>query len=237
MTADLHFHFDPICPFAWITSRWVVQVVEQKEYTVDWRFISLRIVNKDKDYERDFPAGYEYGHTSGLRLLRVAAAARAEGGSEAVGRYYTAAGESIFDRERVEGDDLRWRGTPEHAEQILQAAGLPRALASALDDTSWDAQIEAETDAARARTGRDVGTPIIVFRPPDGPAFFGPVISQIPNPDDAVALWDSVIHLATFPGFAELKRSLREKPRLRSLGFRPEEDPAVEDWRGGAVRS
>ena len=128
MTADLHFHFDPICPFAWITSRWVVQVVEQKEYTVDWRFIALRIVNKDKDYERDFPAGYEYGHTSGLRLLRVAAAVRAEGGSEAVGRYYTAAGESIFDRDRVEGDDLRWRGTPEHAEQILEAAGLPIAL-------------------------------------------------------------------------------------------------------------
>jgi hypothetical protein len=237
MTADLHFHFDPICPFAWITSRWVVQVVEQKEYTVDWRFIALRIVNKDKDYERDFPAGYEYGHTSGLRLLRVAAAVRAEGGSEAVGRYYTAAGESIFDRDRVEGDDLRWRGTPEHAEQILQAADLPIGLASALDDTTWDVQIEAETDAARAKTGRDVGTPIIVFRPPDGPAFFGPVISQIPDPADAVALWDSVIHLATFPGFAELKRSLREKPRLRSLGFRPEEDAGVEDWRGGAVRS
>ena len=146
-----------------------MQVVEQKEYTVDWRFISLRIVNKHKDYERDFPAGYEYGHTSGLRLLRVAAAVRAEAGSEAVGRYYTAAGESIFDRDRVEGDDLRWRGTPEHAEQILRAAGLPTALASALDDTSWDAQIEAETDEALARTGRDVGTPIIVFRPPDGP--------------------------------------------------------------------
>ena len=172
-----------------------------------------------------------------MRLLRVAAAVRAEAGSEGVGRYYTAAGESIFDRDRVEGDDLRWRGTPEHAEQVLRAAGLPSALATALDDASWDAQIEAETDEALARTGRDVGTPIIVFRPPDGPAFFGPVISQIPDPDDAVALWDSVIHLATFPGFAELKRSLREKPRLRSLGFRPEEDAAVEDWRGGAVRS
>jgi hypothetical protein len=63
------------------------------------------------------------------------------------------------------------------------------------------------------------------------------VISQIPDPADAVALWDSVIHLATFPGFAELKRSLREKPRLRSLGWRPEEVGAVEDWAGGAVRS
>ena len=237
MTADLHFHFDPICPFAWITSRWVTQVVARKQYTVDWRFISLRIVNKHKDYARDFPAGYEYGHTSGLRLLRVAAAVRDQEGPEAVGRYYTAAGESIFDRDRVEGDDLRWRGTPEHAEQVLRAAGLPAAFASALDDTSWDAQIETETDEALARTGRDVGTPIIVFRPPDGPAFFGPVISQIPHPDDAVALWDSVIHLATFPGFAELKRSLREKPRLRSLGWRPDDAGALEDWRSGAVRS
>jgi hypothetical protein len=217
MNADLHFHFDPICPFAWITSRWVQQVVAQKHYTVDWRFISLRILNKHKDYERDFPAGYEYGHTSGLRLLRVAAAARAEGGSEAVGRFYTAAGESIFDRDRVEGDDLRWRGTPEHAEMILAAADLPATLVGALDEVSWDTQIEAETDEALAGTGRDVGTPIIVFRPPDGPSFFGPVISQVPHPDDAVPLWDSVIHLATFPGFAELKRSLRERPRLRSL--------------------
>ncbi|QRN80572.1 MAG: hypothetical protein JK586_02985 [Nocardiopsis sp. BM-2018] len=216
--ADLHFHFDPICPFAWITSRWVEQVVAQKEYRVEWRFISLRIINEHLDYENDFPPGYEHGHTAGLRLLRVAAAAREQQGHDAVGAFYRAAGESIFGREPVEGDDRRWTGTPEHIAEILGAAGLAGELAAAADDDRHDAVIRAEGDAALDRTGRDVGTPIIVFRPPDGPAFFGPVISRVPDPAEAVALWDSVIHLATFPGFAELKRSLREAPQLRAFG-------------------
>jgi 2-hydroxychromene-2-carboxylate isomerase len=230
---DLHFHFDPVCPFAWITSRWVVQVVEQKQYTVDWRFISLRILNKDKDYERDFPPGYEHGHTAGLRMLRVAAAVREQEGRPAVGDFYSAAGTSIFDRERVPGDDRRWMGADEHLADMLRSAGLPAELRSAADDPSWDSTIEAETDEALAHTGRDVGTPIIVFRPPDGPSFFGPVISRVPDPADAVALWDSVIHLATFPGFSELKRSLRERPQLRSLGAPPADAPAHEDWKAG----
>ncbi|CAN5445025.1 Rv2466c family mycothiol-dependent reductase [soil metagenome] len=235
--ADLHFHFDPVCPYAWITSRWVQQVVELKEYTVDWRFISLRLINSDKDYERDFPAGYEHGHTAGLRMLRVAAAVRNEVGRSAVGEFYTAAGESIFDRDRVEGDDHLWRGTPDHLHEALEAAGLPTALAAAADDTLHDEVIGREGDEALRRTGRDVGTPIIVFRPPDGPALFGPVISRIPHADDAVALWDSVIHLATFPGFAELKRSLRERPQLRAFGQDPDPTARLEDWKGGSRRS
>jgi 2-hydroxychromene-2-carboxylate isomerase len=235
--ADLHFHFDPVCPYAWITSRWVQQVVELKDYTVDWRFISLRLINSDKDYARDFPAGYEHGHTAGLRMLRVASAVRDEVGRPAVGDFYTAAGESIFDRARVEGDDLRWRGTAEHLREVLDAAGLPTALAAAADDTSHDEVIGREGDEALQRTGRDVGTPIIVFRPPEGPALFGPVISRVPHADDAVALWDSVIHLATFPGFAELKRSLRERPQLRALGQDPDPAARLEDWKGGSRRS
>jgi 2-hydroxychromene-2-carboxylate isomerase len=235
--ADLHFHFDPVCPFAWITSRWVQQVVELKEYTVDWRFISLRLINSDKDYERDFPPGYEHGHTAGLRMLRVAAAVRDEVGRRAVGDYYTAAGESIFDRERIEGDDLRWRGTAEHLREVLDAAGLPIELAAAADDASHDEVIRREGDEALHRTGRDVGTPIIVFDPPDGPALFGPVISRVPHVDDAAALWDSVIHLATFPGFSELKRSLRERPQLRSLGQDPDPTARLEDWKSGSRRS
>lgn len=234
--ADLHFHFDPVCPFAWITSRWVQQVVEQKEYTVDWRFISLRLINADKDYERDFPSGYEHGHTAGLRLLRVAAAVRDQAGRPAVGDFYTAAGTSIFDRPAVEGDDLRWRGESDHLHEVLSAAGLDVGLAAAADDTSFDAVIQAESDEALNGTGRDVGTPIIVFRPPNGPAFFGPVISRIPHPDDAVALWDSVINLATFPGFAELKRSLRERPQLRTYGGDPTETVRMEDWQGPTRR-
>ncbi len=231
--ADLHFHFDPICPFAWITSRWIEQVVAQKDYTVDWRFISLRLINADKDYERDFPAGYVHGHTAGLRLLRVAAAARAEVGRDAVGAFYTAVGERIFDRPRPEGDDRSWMVSDEHVAAVLADAGLPADLAAAADDESHDEVIGAEGDAALARTGRDVGTPIIIFRPPDGPAVFGPVISRVPHPDDAVALWDSVIHLATFPGFAELKRSLRERPQLRAFGEDPDPTARLEDWRAG----
>ena len=84
--ADINFYFDPLCPFAWMTSTWVRQVTAQRDYTVDWRFISLRMINAGVDYDSHFPAGYEAGHTAGLRLLRVAARARAEHGRQAVGR-------------------------------------------------------------------------------------------------------------------------------------------------------
>src|SRR6202044_2870399 len=83
--SEIRFYFDPVCPFAWITSKWVRMVVAQRDYAVDWRFISLRMINSGIDYDSHFPAGYEEGHTSGLRLLRVAARARAEYGGGAVG--------------------------------------------------------------------------------------------------------------------------------------------------------
>jgi hypothetical protein len=89
-------------------------------------------------------------------------------------------------------------------------------------------------------TGRDVGTPILHFRPPAGTAFFGPVISRLPSDADAVRLWDHVVGLTTFPGFAELKRSLRERPQLRSFGLDPADTGAAagieEDWHGGSRR-
>src|SRR3954452_4284976 len=81
---DLHFYFDPICPFAWMTSTWVRQVMAARKYSVDWRFISLRLVNADVDYGEHFPSNYEFTHTLGLRLLRVAAKARVEFGPGAV---------------------------------------------------------------------------------------------------------------------------------------------------------
>ena len=86
--ADVRFYFDPVCPFAWMTSKWVRMVAAQRDYTVDWRFISLRLINSAIDYDTHFPAGYEEGHTAGLRLLRVAARARAEHGRDAVGPFY-----------------------------------------------------------------------------------------------------------------------------------------------------
>ena len=74
--ADINFYFDPLCPFAWMTSKWVRQVTAQRDYTVDWRFISLRMLNAGAGYDSHFPAGYEAGHTAGLRWLRVAARTR-----------------------------------------------------------------------------------------------------------------------------------------------------------------
>jgi 2-hydroxychromene-2-carboxylate isomerase len=236
--ADIHFHFDPVCPFAWITSRWVHEVMDQRDYSVDWRFISLRVLNKDVDYEARFPPGYEAGHNAGLRLLRVAAKARAEHGRDVMAALYTAMGESIFDIDAPADPQAHrdYLATTPHAEAVLSAAGLPTGLADALHDESYDAEIEAETEDALDRTGRDVGTPIIHFEPPDGVAFFGPVISQVPRGAEAVRLWDHVIGLARFPGFAELKRSLREAPRLRVLRSDPGESDAAEDWHQGSRR-
>src|SRR6476620_859959 len=97
---DLHFYFDPVCPFAWLTSKWVRIVAGQRDYAVDWRFISLRILNAHIDYDAHFPPEYEAGHTAGLRLLRVAARTRSELGREAVGPLYEAIGGRLFDTSR-----------------------------------------------------------------------------------------------------------------------------------------
>jgi 2-hydroxychromene-2-carboxylate isomerase len=235
--ADIRFYFDPVCPFAWMTSRWVRMVQAQRDYTVDWRFISLRIINAVVDYDSHFPADYEAGHTAGLRLLRVAARTRAEFGRDAVGPLYAAMGTRIFDTAGPGGSDGEHRGTRAFVEPILSQAGLPAQLADALEDTSIDTELRQETDEALALTGRDVGTPIIHFRPPAGVAFFGPVISRLPTEAEAVPLWDNVLGLASFPGFAELKRSLRERPQLRSFGVEPGQAGVEEDWCGGSRRA
>jgi 2-hydroxychromene-2-carboxylate isomerase len=232
--ADLRFYFDPVCPFAWMTSKWVRMVAARREYAVEWRFISLRQVNAQVDYASHFPADYEAGHTDGLRLLRIAAQVRADHGADAVARLYEESGRAIFEVDAAPAAGER--STPAFAEPVLARAGLPAELTAALDDGSWDAEIQAETDEALALTGKDVGTPILHFQPPDGVAFFGPVISRLPGEDEAVALWDHVVALAAFPGFAELKRSLRERPQLPAFGVRPGETGQQEDWHGGSRR-
>jgi hypothetical protein len=242
---DLHFYFDPVCPFAWLTSKWVRTVAAQRNYSVDWRFISLRILNAHIDYASHFPPNYEDGHTAGLRLLRVAARVRVQHGRAAVGPLYEAIGTRIFDTSRdvdpLSASDLgprgRRGGSRRTLEPLLRGAGLPADLADALDDETLDEVIRAETEEALALTGRDVGTPILHFQPPGGPAFFGPVISRLPGPDDAVELWDHVIALASFPGFAEIKRSLRERPQLAGFGVDTESVGIEEDWHGGSRRT
>jgi hypothetical protein len=235
---DLHFYFDPVCPFAWLTSKWVRTVAAQRDYSVDWRFISLRILNAHIDYASHFPPEYEAGHTAGLRLLRVAARVRAEHGRDAVGPLYESFGTRIFDTSRdVDPLSASGQASRDMLEPLLRDAGLPAGLADALDDKTLDDEIRAETEEALALTGRDVGTPILHFQPPGGTAFFGPVISRLPSADEAGELWDHVVALAAFPGFAEIKRSLRERPQLASFGVDPESVGKEEDWHGGSRRT
>jgi hypothetical protein len=238
VSADLHFYFDPICPFAWMTSTWVRQVMAARQYSVDWRFISLRLVNADVDYDAHFPSNYEFTHTQGLRLLRVAARARTEFGPAAVDALQRSFGEHIFEVPPWESEAHRRAtlGSADHVARILVHAELPGELADALDDPGWDKVVQAESDQALALTGKDVGTPILHVDPPDGVAFFGPVISRRPSDDDAVELWDHVLGLARYPGFSELKRSLRERLQLPVLGVAAGEVGTQEDWHQGSRR-
>ena len=215
--ADVEFFWDPMCPWAWLTSRWVVEVARQRDLTVDWRFISLKLLNAGRDYGTDFPDGYVAGHTSGLKLLRVAAAVRSAEGRGRMGELYTQFGGDVHVRRRRKELTEHWEaGFPAY----LRSVGLDAYLDAANDD-AWDVVLQAETDEALSRTGKDLGTPIISFTK-DGvqSSFFGPVISRVPRGPDALRLWDAVWEVATFPGLSELKRSLRERPQLEdSLGL------------------
>jgi hypothetical protein len=234
--ADINFYFDPICPFAWMTSKWIRIVQAQRDYAVDWRFISLRLINSHLDYDTHFPPEYDAQHTAGLRLLRVASAARERHGREAIGPLYAAFGAQIMQTAPDESRRPGWQGTQEVAAAALAEAGLPSSLAEHLEDTTRDVEIQAESDEALSLTGKDVGTPIVHFEPPDGVAFFGPVISRLPDEEQAAVLWDHVVGLARFPGFAELKRSLREQPQLPSFGVTTEAPGKTEDWHAGSRR-
>jgi len=214
---DLEFFWDPVCPFAWITSRWVQMVAEQRHMSVDWRFIGLRILNEDKNYAADFPPGYPEYHALGLRGLRVAAAVREAEGREHMGPLYTALGEGIWNRlPDGTGDMLSGYDEETATRTALSTCGLAESFANHLHDESKDAAVRADTEDALARTGDDVGTPIIAMAD-GGPAFFGPVISRVPTPEEAGELWDAVMALAKWPGFAEMKRTAREWPQIPLL--------------------
>lgn len=213
---DLAFHFDPVCPFCWVTSQWVRVVQRQRELRVDWRFVSLRMLNDKPGGYADKPAGYRAAHGRGLELLRVAAAARDGHGNDAVSRLYQALGEAIWEVSPPDEPDfeaiLRHTARAGDVEATLDRVGLPRDLAAAAQDPAWDDAIRADTEQALEQAGDDVGTPVLAFAPPDGPAFFGPVISQVPPEDQAVRLWEAVETLAHWPTFAELKRAIRTFP-------------------------
>ena len=215
---DLELFFDPVCPFCWITSRWVVEVARLRELTVRWRPISLWMLNHE-DADPDAPLSRT--QQEGLAQLRVVAAVEREHGPDPIGPLYTALGSAIWDAEPA-GDGgfgplLERVGAGLDVRVSLASVGLATHLAAAREDTSLDTVIRASTDEALARVGGGVGTPVLSFAPPDGPAFFGPVLSRIPRGDDALALFDAVTTLAHTPSFAELKRSQRELPDLPVL--------------------
>ena len=211
---DLEFFWDPVCPFAWQTSRWLRRVADLRDLTVEWRFINLSILNEERDYDAEFPEGYRESHDRGRRMLRVAASVRAAEGTAAMDRLYRAFGETIWHRVMDEGVDFRADvATPDHIANVLDRAGFDLAYGDAATDSSWDAELRAETAEAVGRTGDQVGTPIITFGPPDGPSIFGPVISSVPDSDEeCLALYDATVTLCGFDTFSELKRSAR--PRL-----------------------
>lgn len=207
--ADLDFFWDPVCPWAWITSRWVQEVVKETGIDVDWRFIALKIVNEDKGYAPEMQERYTKVHGLGFSLLRVAAAAQEKHGRDRIGDLYMDFGTRIH----VEKDAPSLR-TQEGIAELLGKNGLDASLAEAADSDAFDDVVRADTELALERAGRDIGTPVLTFGPPDGYSFFGPVISKAPTGADAVKLWDTVRTLAAFPGFAELKRSIRSTPEV-----------------------
>lgn len=210
MAADLDFYFDPVCPWAWITSRWVTNVQQLRNYEVSWKFISLRMVNAERGYAGH--EAYEKIHNAGLAALRVAGAARAQGGNASVAAVYTALGNAIHvggRREELVNDPKSFLLS------IVADAGLPAEVAAAFEDSTHDEVIRFETEAALSKTGKDVGTPILTFNPKSGneASLFGPVISQAPKGDEAMKLWDAVQTIAE-SGVAEIKRSLRAAPQF-----------------------
>jgi hypothetical protein len=205
--ADLEFFFDPVCPWAWVTSRWVTEVQALRRYEVAWRFISLKMINEGRSDDWYTSKGRD-SHMAGLFSHRVCDEVRLRHGYEQVGALYTAIGHAFHIDKRRPDINV----DPEaFMTEMLKTIDLPTEYAKHVDDESHDEYIRADTDLAFSRTGDDVGTPIITFHPgqADEGSFFGPVIASIPRGDDALRLWNAVEIIATQTGMAELKRSNR----------------------------
>lgn len=217
-TPDLEFFFDPACPFCWITSKWVRVVQHETGIAVRWSYISLVTLNEPYDDPDDAMAR---GHMMGRRAHRVIEAAARAHGDDVIGPLYEAIGNRTWE---ADAPAEEWEGVMEYLAQVdlagaLADVGLPTELAKAADDDSYDEVFAQHTKEALSRTGEDVGTPIITFAPDsDQPAsFFGPVMSEVPGPEQSVEFYRAIETAARVPSFAELKRSQRHAPQLPLL--------------------
>jgi hypothetical protein len=192
------FWFDPICPWAWIASRWMHEVEKVRSVNTSWHVMSLSVLNEGKE---DISEGYRELLRTGWGPVRVCIAAEQEHGSLVLGPLYTALG-NRFHQEKAPRD----RNTIEAA---LAEAGLPPGLADAMDSTEFDAALRASHAEGIERVGYDVGTPVISV---NGMSVFGPVISPIPRGEAAARLWDGMLLIAGTDGFFELKRSRTRDP-------------------------
>ena len=189
------FWFDPACPFAWITSRWILEVEKVRDIEVRWHIMSLAFLNEDKEIADEYR---EFLKTA-WQPVRVVQAAKEKYGQESLLPLYTALGTRIH----VEKQD-KDRAMIESA---LEEAGLDLSLADAMDDSSYDDAIRESHRRGMDQVGNEVGTPTIAF---NGHAFFGPVISKAPRGEDAGRMWDAFVTLSAFEHFYELKRSRTE---------------------------
>lgn len=194
-TAD--FWFDPICPWAWMTSRWMTEVERVRGVDVRWNVMSLSVLNEG----RDLPDDYAELMQRGWGPVRVITAARELHGEEYVKALYDAMGGLIHP-----GGD---KDFPAVVDKALAEVGLPADLARYADSDEFDRQLRASHERGISLVGQDVGTPIVAV---GGIAFFGPVVTPAPKGEAAGRLWDGVLAVASTPGFYELKRTRDQGP-------------------------
>ncbi|ATW48544.1 mycothiol-dependent nitroreductase Rv2466c family protein [Streptomyces peucetius] len=198
------FWFDPSCPWAWMTSRWMLEVEKVRDVEVRWHVMSLAVLNEDKLDE--LPEEYRELLEKAWGPVRVVVAAQQEHGDEVVGKLYTALGTRFHN----EGQGP----AREAVVAALKEVGLPTSLADFADKGTYDAQLRASHKEGIEKVGQDVGTPVIAVPGADGEqiAFFGPVVTPAPKGEEAAKLWDGTLMVASIPGFYEIKRTRTQGP-------------------------